>query len=57
MKRLYKNWFIHNLIGHPLSEIAFWVLLGTDLGKRASQIIHDQTLPEQAFESNKRVNT
>jgi hypothetical protein len=43
MKRLYKNWFIHNTISHPLSEILYWM---TFRNERVSNWIHDVTLPE-----------
>jgi hypothetical protein len=41
MKRLYKNWTAHNLIGHPLSEIAY--LLG--FSEEVYNWIHDVTIP------------
>ncbi len=40
MRNLWRNWSTHNLIGHPLSEIAH--LLGLDEWAR---ILHDSTLP------------
>lgn len=44
MKRLYKNWTVHNLIAHPLMEILRLISLGklNNIGG----IIHDATLPE-----------
>lgn len=47
MKKIYKNWFVHNMIGHPLSEVAYWLFLLFG-AKRAFEIsgqIHDATLP------------
>jgi hypothetical protein len=41
MKKLYKNWTAHNLISHPLSEVAY--LLGF---KELSGWIHDVTIPD-----------
>lgn len=38
---LLRNWTIHNMISHPLSEIAYWVL-----GERVGNWIHDITIPE-----------
>lgn len=38
---MWRNWTTHNLIGHPLSEIAH--LLGLDA---LGNIIHDSTIPE-----------
>jgi hypothetical protein len=40
MSRLYRNWTIHNLIGHPLSEIIYWFF-----GEEASGRFHDLTVP------------
>ena len=42
MTKLYKNWHIHNLVGHPLMAIAY--LFG--LPKLGAQI-HDATLPPE----------
>jgi len=49
MKKIYKNWPIHNLIAHPISELAYWIVrpfsrLGAE---RISKLIHDSTLPEE----------
>jgi hypothetical protein len=41
MTKLYKNWTAHNLIGHPLSEIAY--LLG--FSEEIYNWIHDVTIP------------
>tara|TARA_B100000674_G_C37697146_1_gene848800 strand:- start:286 stop:462 length:177 start_codon:yes stop_codon:yes gene_type:complete len=41
MTRLYRSWTAHNLISHPLSEIAY--LLGL---QKLSNWIHDITVPE-----------
>ena len=41
MTRLYRNWTAHNLVSHPLSEIAY--LLGL---QKLSNWIHDITIPE-----------
>ena len=46
MKYLYKNWTVHNLIGHPLSEIAYLLLLRSERGEQLCNWIHDVTLPE-----------
>lgn len=40
MNRLYKNWFIHNVVGHPLMGILCAVGLNS-LGHK----IHDVTVP------------
>jgi hypothetical protein len=48
---LYKNYVVHNLISHPLSEIVYWlVLLVTQDVKKAddiSGVIHDSSLPPE----------
>jgi hypothetical protein len=48
MKKLYKNWFIHNMIAHPLSEIVYWIFrpLGLKKAEDASGYVHDGTIPE-----------
>lgn len=40
LKRLYKNWFVHNCFGHPLMYFAA-ILFSVELSK----LIHDSTLP------------
>tara|TARA_R110002020_G_scaffold78727_6_gene197817 strand:+ start:2711 stop:2980 length:270 start_codon:yes stop_codon:yes gene_type:complete len=49
MSRIYKNWPIHNLIAHPVSELAYWIVrpLGKSRAKRVGDWIHDSTLPEE----------
>lgn len=42
---LWKNWPIHNLVAHPLSEIVHWVLWPLDRNLRISGWIHDVTIP------------
>jgi len=44
MNRLYRNWTIHNLIAHPLSEIVWLLTLG--YGRKVSDWIHDVTVPD-----------
>lgn len=43
-----KNWAVHNLFSHPLSEIAYWLAwpLGKRRAKRISNWIHDVSLPD-----------
>ncbi len=43
MSKLWRNWPVHNLIGHPLMEICGWFGL-FDIGVK----IHDATLPEES---------
>jgi len=44
MSKIYKNWTVHNLIAHPLSEIIYLLSFGKALG--LSNYIHDSTVPE-----------
>lgn len=43
LKKLYKNWTVHNIIAHPLMQICGWFGL-FDLGVA----IHDATIPEES---------
>jgi len=50
MSKLYKNWPVHNLIAHPLSEIVYWIirlapLVGKEKAEDISGWIHDITIP------------
>ncbi len=48
MRKLWKNWSVHNLIGHPASEIVYLVLrlpLGRDRAQCAASRVHDFTVP------------
>lgn len=40
LNRLWRNWPVHNLIGHPLHEIVRWFF-----GAKAAEYVHDLTLP------------
>lgn len=44
-KNLYKNWAVHNLIGHPLMEVLTW--FGA---KQLAKKVHDGTLPSGALD-------
>jgi len=50
MSKLWKNWFVHNMFAHPLSEIAYWLArpLGKDKADTVSGAIHDATIPPHA---------
>jgi hypothetical protein len=41
MIKFYKNWAVHNLIGHPLMQIFFMLKM-----EKLAIAIHDSTLPE-----------
>jgi hypothetical protein len=45
MTWIYKNWPVHNLISHPLSEVVHWIT-SPWFGSRISGWIHDITVPE-----------
>jgi len=47
MHRIYRNFPVHNLIAHPLSEIAYWIVrpFGKLRATKVSTFIHDCTLP------------
>jgi hypothetical protein len=44
LKSLYKNWTVHNLISHPLSELVYILSFGK-LEKLCNKI-HDFSIPE-----------
>ena len=48
MKKIYKNWLVHNMIAHPLSEIVYWLArpFGIKVAEDASGYVHDGTIPE-----------
>jgi len=48
MNRLWKNWPVHNLLAHPLSEVAYWIVWPVSKLKaeEVSGAIHDATLPD-----------
>ena len=48
MKKIYKNWLVHNMIAHPLSEIVYWIArpFGIKVAEDASGYVHDGTIPE-----------
>ena len=51
MNKLWKNWMVHNLVAHPLSEVAYWVVglfRGKAKAEEISGLIHDITIPKHA---------
>lgn len=44
MKRLYKNWHVHNILAHPLMHILN--IFGMN---DAANFVHDSTLPDKEF--------
>ena len=55
MHKIYRNWFVHNMIGHPLSEIVYWVVFpfGAHRATDASGWVHDKTLPLEVEENGR----
>ena len=49
MKKLYKNWFVHNVFGHSISELLYWIL--RPFGEIRASVIsiwfHDATCPNK----------
>jgi hypothetical protein len=48
MSKIYKNWFVHNMIAHPLSELTYWAVrpFGIRKAEDISGYVHDSTIPE-----------
>jgi len=44
VSRLWRNWPVHNLIAHPLSEIVHWIT-APFFGSKISGWVHDATIP------------
>lgn len=44
MNKLYKNWTVHNLIAHPLSELIYLFSLGK--AHKLGNWVHDVTIPK-----------
>ena len=50
LNRLWKNWTVHNIISHPVSEVLYLISLpfvGREKAENISGWIHDVTLPDQ----------
>ena len=51
--RISKNWFVHNMLGHPVSEICFWIVrpfVGLERAEMISMTVHDATVPTKSVE-------
>ena len=48
MNKIYRNWFVHNMFAHPLSEVVYWLVrpFGRKVSENVSGYIHDKTIPE-----------
>jgi len=44
MKRIYKNWPVHNLLAHPLMELLHLISFGRL--EALGNMIHDATIPD-----------
>ena len=40
LSKIYKNWPVHNILGHPLMQVLNWLGLHV-----AASMVHDGTLP------------
>ena len=49
MKKLYKNWYFHNIVGHPTMGIIVLiaVIFKSEHLKKLAHQVHDVTLPEE----------
>ena len=50
MNKLWKNWTVHNIISHPVSEVLYLISLpfvGREKAENISGWIHDVTIPDQ----------
>ena len=47
MSKIYRNWPVHNLVAHPISELAYWIVrtMGKKKAEDVSGWIHDITIP------------
>jgi hypothetical protein len=50
MNKLYKNWFVHNVFGHSISELLYWIIkpFSEIKASMASVWFHDVTCPNKA---------
>ena len=49
MKKLYRNWLVHNMFAHPVSELVYWTvrpLLGKVSAANFAGWVHDLTIPK-----------
>ena len=57
MSKIYRNWFVHNMFAHPLSEVAYWLvrLFGKKKAEDISGVIHDITIPRAPKREKERL--
>ena len=58
MKKIYKNWFIHNVFGHSIAEILYWILkpFGEIRASHASIWFHNVTCPDDRHSPENQFN-
>lgn len=58
MKKLYKNWFVHNVFGHSISELLYWILkpFSELKASQASIWFHDVTCPSTLHNDEGKVS-
>jgi hypothetical protein len=57
IKKFWKNWTVHNVVSHPLSEIIYWVcfpFVSREKAESISNWIHDVTIPEDSEEIDRK---
>ena len=53
MNKLWKNWTVHNIIAHPVSQIVYLIsipFVGREKAESISEWIHNVTIPDQVRE-------
>ena len=57
MSKIYRNWFVHNMFAHPLSEVVYWLvrLFGKKKAENISGVIHDITIPREPKRDKERL--
>jgi len=55
MKKLYRNWFVHNMFAHPISELVYWMVrpLGKISATNSAGWVHDLTIPKHNSEEGR----
>ena len=50
MSKLYRNFFVHNMFGHPLSEVLYWIVrpCGANKATNTAGWFHDLTAPRHS---------
>ena len=51
VSKRFRNWAVHNLLGHPLGEVVFWSVrpfVGLAKAENIAGAVHDMTVPVHA---------